>query len=308
MHIHGIYYSDPVYRPPSEAGSLLIQVTEGCTYRCNFCFANMKKFKVRKLAEIKKDMDTARQVYGADVRKMFFLDGNAMVIPAAKLQELCNYAMSLFPRLNRIGTYAHAKDILSKSDDELRSLHQAGLGIVYIGIESGNNQQLAKAGKMVTADEIVAAFHKCFLSGITPSGTIILGLTGKDNKLAEKHIIDTADLVNRASPVHVIKGSKLPAWYISCLALMFPEGSDVARDADNGTFIPQTPEGILHEMKLLIENISDDVKSCVFRSNHASNYLPIKGRLSRDRDKILSVINKSIEHPENVRPEFMRGL
>jgi hypothetical protein len=89
---------------------------------------------------------------------------------------------------------------------------------------------------------------------------------------------------------------------------MFPEGSDVARDADNGTFIPQTPEGILHEMKLLIENISDDVKSCVFRSNHASNYLPIKGRLSRDRDKILSVINKSIEHPENVRPEFMRGL
>ena len=308
MNLHGIYYSEPVYRPPSEAGSLLIQVTEGCTYRCSFCFANMKQFKVRELSEIKKDMDTARKVYGTDVRKMFFLDGNAMVIPYKKLRELCEYAMSLFPRLNRIGTYAHAKDILAKSDAELRSLHQAGLGIVYIGIESGNNQQLAKAGKKVTADEIVAAFHKCFLSGITPSGTIILGLTGNDNELAEQHIKDTADLVNRASPVHIIEEGSLPVWYISCLALMFPEGSDVARDAAAGTFIPQTPNGILHEMKLLIENISDDVKNCVFRSNHASNYLPIKGRLSRDREKIVSEINQTLEHPENVRPEFMRRL
>jgi len=179
---------------------------------------------------------------------------------------------------------------------------------VYIGIESGNNQQLAKAGKRVTADEIVAAFHKCFRAGITPSGTIILGLTGNDNKLAEEHIKDTADLVNRASPVHVIKEGSLPVWYISCLALMFPEGSDVGRDAADGTFTPQTPIGILHEMKLLIGNISDDVKNCVFRSNHASNYLPIKGRLSRDREKILSVIDQGLEHPENVRKEFMRGL
>jgi len=308
MNLHGIYYSEPIYRPPSEAGSLLIQVTEGCTYRCSFCFANMKQFKVRELAAIKKDMETARQVYGTDVRKMFFLDGNAMVIPYAKLRELCEYATKLFPRLNRIGTYAHAKDILAKSDAELRSLKEAGLGIVYIGIESGNNQQLAKAGKRVTADEIVAAFHKCFISGITPSGTIILGLTGKDEKLAKSHIKDTADLVNRVSPVHVIKEDSLPVWYISCLALMFPDGSDVARDASSGKFIPQTPNGILHEMKLLIENISDEVQNCVFRSNHASNYLPIKGRLSRDREKILSVIKQGLKNPENVRPEFMRGL
>jgi radical SAM superfamily enzyme YgiQ (UPF0313 family) len=308
MNLHEIYYSEPVYRPPSEAGSLLIQVTEGCTYRCSFCFANMKQFKVRELAEIKQDLDTARKVYGADVRKLFFLDGNAMVISSAKLLEICNYATAHFPKLNRIGTYAHAKDILAKSDEELRSLHEAGLKIVYIGIESGNNQQLAKAGKRVTADEIVAAFHKCFRAGITPSGTIILGLAGNDNKLAEQHIKDTADLVNRASPVHVIKEGTLPVWYISCLALMFPEGSDVACDKASGKFIPQTPNGILREMKLLIENISDDVKNCVFRSNHASNYLPIKGRLSRDREKILGVIKQGLEHPEKMRSEFMRGL
>jgi len=308
MHLHGIYYSEPVYRLPSEANSLLIQVTEGCTYRCSFCFANLKQFKVRELADIKRDLDTARKVYGTDVRKIFFLDGNAMVIPYKKLLELTGYAHSLFPKLNRIGTYAHAKDILAKSDEELRSLCDSGLKIVYIGIESGNNQQLAKAGKRVTADEIVAAFHKCFRAGITPSGTIILGLAGNDNKLAESHIKDTAELVNRASPTHVIKSDKLPAWYISCLALMFPEGSDVARDTASGKFIPQTAKGILHEMKMLIENINDDVKNCVFRSNHASNYLPIKGRLSRDRAKILEVIDQGLEHPENIRSEFMRGL
>lgn len=308
MHINGIYYSEPVYRPPSEAGSLLIQVTEGCTYRCSFCFANMKQFKVRKLVDIKHDMDTARKVYGAEVRKMFFLGGNAMVIPYHKLLELTGYAQSLFPRLNRIGTYAHAKDILAKTEEQLHSLCETGLKIVYIGIESGNNQLLAQTGKRVTADEIVAAFHKCFRAGITPSGTIILGLTGRDNVLSERHMKDTADLVNRASPVHVVKGDKLPVWYISCLTLMMPEGSDIARDTAAGKFIPQTVDGILHEMKLLIENISDDVKNCVFRSNHASNYLPIKGRLNRDRDKILTVIKQGLANPDNIRPEFMRGL
>ena len=308
MYLHGIYYSEPVYRPPSEAGSLLIQVTEGCTYRCSFCFANMKQFKVRRLTDIKRDLDTAKRIYGQDVRKIFFLDGNALVIPYEKLLELTKYAQSLFPKLNRIGTYAHAKDILAKTDEHLKSLCESGLKIVYIGIESGNNELLHKAGKNVTADQIVAAFHKCFRVGITPSGTIILGLAGKDKKLAEQHMKDTADLVNRASPVHVIQGDKLPVWYISCLALMMPEGSDVARDTATGKFIPQTANGILHEMKILIENISDDVKSCVFRSNHASNYLPIKGRLSRDREKILNVINQGLENSENIRPEFMRGL
>ncbi len=308
MYLNEMYYSEPVYRPPSEAGSLLLQVTEGCTYKCSFCISNSKQFKIRNLEDIKRDLDTALRIYGRDIRKIFYLDGNAMVIPYEKLLELSSYAHSLFPKLNRIGTYAHAKDILAKSDEQLRSLSQSGLKIVYIGIESGNNELLSRAGKRVTADEIAAAFHKCFRTGITPSGTIILGLAGRDDKLAERHMKDTAKLVNRASPVHMMKGEQLPVWYISCLALMLPPGSDVARDTAAGKFIPQTPTGILREMKILIENISDDVKNCVFRSNHASNYLPIKGRLSRDRAKILSVINSGLENPEIMRPEFMRGL
>jgi len=308
MFLNEMYYSEPVYRPPSEAASLLLQVTEGCTYKCSFCISNSKKFKIRDIEDIKRDLDTAEKIYGRDVRKIFFLDGNAMVTPYEKLWDLCRYSQEIFPRLNRIGTYAHAKDILAKSDNELRSLCEVGLKIVYIGIESGNNELLAKAGKRVTADQIVQAFHKCFRTGITPSGTIILGLGGRDDQIAKKHMLETADLVNRASPTHVMNSDKLPVWYISCLALMFPDGSDVASDASRGRFTPQTAQGILHEMKILIENISDDVKNCVFRSNHASNYLPIKGRLSRDRAKILDVITQGMINPHNIRPEYLRGL
>jgi radical SAM superfamily enzyme YgiQ (UPF0313 family) len=308
MYINEIYYSEPVYRPPSEAGSLLIQVTEGCTFKCSFCISNSKKFKIRNVDDIKQDLDTGRRIYGSDVRKAFFLDGNAMVIPFDTLSAITKYSKSLFSKLNRIGTYAHAKDILAKSDEELKSLCDSGLKIVYIGIETGNNKLLQKTGKNVTADQIAAAFHKCFRAGITPSGTIILGLAGKDEKLAKQHMLDTADLVNRISPVHVIAADTMPVWYISCLALMMPEGSDIERDTLSGKFIPQTAIGILNEMKILIENFSDDVKGCVFRSNHASNYLPIKGRLSRDRDKILKVINTGLKNPGNIRPEFLRGL
>ena len=307
MYINEMYYSEPVYRPPSEAGSLLIQVTEGCTFKCTFCISNSKKFKIRAVADIKKDLDTARRLYGSEVRKMFFLDGNAMVIPFETLSEITKYSKSLFPKLNRIGTYAHAKDILAKSDEELKSLYESGLKIVYIGIESGNNDLLQTTGKNITADQLVAAFHKCFRAGITPSGTIILGLAGNDDKQAKQHMTDTVDLVNRASPVHVIRG-KNPVWYISCLALMMPEGSKIERDTLAGRFIPQTANGILNEMKILIENISDDVQGCVFRSNHASNYLPIKGRLCRDREKILTIINSGLKNPGNIRPEFLRGL
>jgi radical SAM superfamily enzyme YgiQ (UPF0313 family) len=308
MYLNEIYYSEPVYRPPSEAGSLLIQVTEGCTFKCTFCISNSKKFKIREIVDIKRDMDTSRRIYGIEVRKMFFLDGNAMVIPFQTLLDITKYAQSLFPKLNRIGTYAHAKDIIGKTDEELKLLHKAGLKIVYIGIESGNSELLQQTGKNVTADQIVAAFHKCFRAGITPSGTIILGLAGNENELAQKHMTDTADLVNRASPKHIMPADKIPVWYISCLALMMPEGSDIAEDTNSGKFIPQTATGILNEMKILIENISDDVKGCVFRSNHASNYLPIKGRLSRDREKILGVINKGLENSNYIRPEYMRGL
>ena len=309
MRSNEIYYCEPVYRPPSEAYSLLIQATEGCTYRCTFCVSNTgKKFKVRPTEDIKHDLDTASRIYGNDVRKIFFLDGNAMVMPYKNLLEITEYAKKIFPDVNRISCYAHAKDILEKSEEELKTLSAAGLRMAYIGIETGNNDLLQRIRKRQTADDIINAFHKCFKTGITPSGTIILGLVGKDKTLSTQHMKDTAELVNRASPTNIIKEGTIPPWYISCLALMIPPGTPVQKDKQEGKLIPMDSDEILQEMKILIENISDDIKNCIFRSNHASNYLALKGILSRDKDKMLDQINKNLRDGTDVRPEMSRGL
>lgn len=309
MRNNEIHYCEPVYRPPSEAYSLLIQATEGCTYRCTFCVSNTgKKFKIRPVEDIKRDLDTARRIYGEEVNKIFFLDGNAMVMPFENLLEITKYAKETFPALRRASVYAHAKDILEKSEEELKALSDAGLKMAYIGIETGNNDLLQKIRKRQTADDIINAFHKCFKTGITPSGTIILGLAGNDKNLSMQHMKDTAALVNRASPTNVIKEGSIPPWYISCLALMIPPGTPVYKDTEEGTFTPMNSEEILYEMKILIENISDEVRNCIFRSNHASNYLALKGILSRDKNKMLEQINKSLQHGTDIRPEISRGL
>lgn len=309
MFSNEIYYCEPVYRPPSEAYSLLIQATEGCTHRCTFCVSNWgKKYKVRAFDEIKRDLDTARRIYGTRVEKIFFLDGNAMSMPYQNLLEITHYAKSLFPNLKRASLYAHSKDILNKTEEELKSLADAGLKMAYIGIESGNNDLLEAVRKNQTAEDVIAAFHKCFKTGITPSGTIILGLAGRNRDLSVRHMKDTADLVNRASPVHVVTGKSIPPWYISCLALMIPEGTPVHKDTVSGKFTPMDSDEILYEMKIFIENISDDVSHCIFRSNHASNYLALEGVLRKDRDKILGIIEKNLKDKSDIRPEFYRGL
>ncbi len=309
MQNNTIYYCEPVYRPPSEASSLLIQATEGCTYRCTFCVSNIgKKFKVRAVEEIKRDIDTAVSIYGKDVRRVFFLDGNAMVMPYEQLLEITRYAAKSFPELQRVSVYAHARDILGKTDEKLRSLAEAGLTMAYIGIETGNDDLLKKIRKQQSADDIIQAFHKCFRTGITPSGTIILGLAGSDKDISYRHMKDTATLVNRASPTHVIKGEVLPVWYISCLALMIPHGTSIYKDIHEGRLIPMNADEILYEMKIFIEHISDEVQHCIFRSNHASNYLALKGILSRDKDKILEVIGNNLQNRDDIRPEYLRAL
>jgi len=304
-----LYYCEPVYRPPSEAYSLLIQATEGCTFRCTFCVSNIgKKFKVRPVEDIKRDIDTALDIYGRDVRRIFFLDGNAMVMPYMQLLEITKYAFKRFQTLQRVSVYAHAHDILEKSDKELRNLAEAGLRMAYIGIETGNNDLLKKIRKQQTADGIVRAFHKCFKAGITPSGTIILGLAGNDKDISFRHIKDTAALVNRASPTHVVKSESMPVWYISCLTLMIPQGTTVYTDMQQGRLVPMRPDEILQEMKIFIEHITVDVQNCIFRSNHASNYLAVKGTLIEDKEAILALIEKNLQNREDIRPECFRAL
>ena len=301
-----IYYCEPVFRPPSEAYSLLIQLTEGCTYKCDFCMSNLRKhFLVRDVDDVKRDLDIAKKQYGSRVKKIFFLDGNAMVTPTDKLLEVTKYANKVFPMLERCGVYAHAKDILKKSEEHLKLLSEAGLKIAYVGFESGHDEILKMVNKNATKKDYIEASKKLMNADITLSATFINGLTGSDNpNLSKEHAIESADLVNKICP------NDTRIWYIAFLSLMIPPGTKIFKKKIKGEFKEMESLDILRELKYFIQNIEFHYNeaNCVFRSNHASNYLPIKGVLDRDKTKIISTINYGITHNEVLRPEFYRGL
>jgi len=301
-----IYYCRPVFRPPSEANSLLIQLTEGCTYKCDFCMSNLRKqFKVRNIDKVKQDLDVAKNQYGINVRRIFFLDGNAMITPTKKLLDVTEYAHQLFPHLERCGVYAHSKDIIKKTDEQLKALSHAGLKIAYIGFESGYNELLRNVNKHALKEDHIKAAKKLFKANITLSATFINGLGGANNpELSRKHAIESASLVNNICP----EDDRI--WYIAFLSLMVPPGTEMFKRKQNGMFEEMSSEQILKELKIFIENIDFPNKNakCVFRSNHASNYLPIKGVLEKDKQKILDTLHYGLSHREVLRPEFYRGL
>ncbi len=306
MDSEDIYYCYPVFRPPSEGNSLLIQLTEGCTFRCNFCMSNLRKhFLIRDMDDVKRDMEIARKHYGPRVKKIFFLDGNAMVTPTEKLLEVTQHAKKLFPYLERCGVYAHAKDILKKSDDQLKSLSKAGLKIAYVGFETGHDELLKQIKKHATKQDFIEAASKLYRANITLSATFINGIGGAGNpELSEEHAKESADLVNKICP------DDDRTWYIAFLTLIVPQGTEIYTQKVKGEFKEMNQGEILQELKHFIENIefSNKRANCIFRSNHASNYLPIKGVLDRDRDKILSVIDYGLNHQEALRPEYYRAL
>ncbi|MFW9969766.1 MAG: radical SAM protein [Candidatus Odinarchaeota archaeon] len=300
-----IYYCHPVFRPPSEAYSLLIQLTEGCTYKCDFCMSNLrKKFLIRDIKLVKRDLEIARKQYGPNVRKIFFLDGNAMVTPTEKLLEVTEYAYTLFPNLERCGVYAHSKDILKKSDQHLKNLFEAGLKIAYVGFESGYDKLLEMVNKRASKLDHINASKKLMKAGITLSATLINGLGGNNLEISRQHAIESADLVNKICP----EDDRI--WYIAFLTLMIPSGTKIFNQKVKGEFIEMNSIEILEELKIFISNINFRNKSaiCIFRSNHASNYLPIKGILDREKESIINTINYGITHKETLRPEFYRRL
>ena len=189
---------EPIFRPPSEWDALLIGVTNGCTHRCTFCsMYRTKKFSVRKdIAEIKDDILKAREMYEDNIRKIFFEDGNAFVVKSDVLIELTQYAREIHPNLKKVSAYAHAKDILKKSDDDLKRLADTGFTMVYVGIESGDDQVLKDCKKAVTQDEFALAAQKCHRAGIDWSGIFLLGLTGNDLEKSHQHAVESAKLIN----------------------------------------------------------------------------------------------------------------
>ncbi len=290
-------YVEPVFRPPSEAGSLLIQASIGCSNNtCAFCGSNLtKKFGIRPLEEIQEDILEARALYGEGVRRVFLLDSNALCIKTEDLLEILNLLYAVFPHLERVGLYACATDALKKSEEELRELSKAGLKIAYLGVESGDDVILKRMRKGVTAKQTIEGCKKIMDAGITLSVTIILGLGGKDRWM--ENAVETAKTLNHIDPP-----------YVGALTLMVVPGTPLHREVLEGKFQVLDAQEILREMRVLVENL--ELTNCVFRSNHASNYLPLGGTLPQDKEDILSVIDlalkKSVKVP--LRPEKLRRL
>ncbi|MEA4925370.1 MAG: radical SAM protein [Syntrophomonadaceae bacterium] len=290
-------YEGSVYRPPSEARSYILQCTVGCTHnRCTFCsMYKDKKYHVRSMDEIMADIRMAKMYYG-DVEKVFLADGDALAMPADDLLQILAALYQNFHSLMHVGIYASPDSILNKEADELKKLKEAGLTIAYLGVETGDRQLLADIRKGVTYEEMVEAGKKIRQAGILLSVTILLGLAGRTPRAAD-HARNTSKILNEINPD-----------YIGALTLMLEPRTELYRRMQKGEFELPGPFEILDELRIIIQGL--EVQGTEFRSNHASNYLPIRGRLPEDKQKMLDLINSIIKKNDRsyLRPDYLRAL
>lgn len=287
-------YDYPLYRPPSEAYSLIIQATLGCSKnKCTFCsMYKSKKFTIKPLEQIKKEIDFFR-IYVKKAERIFLADGDALIMPMKTLKEIFIYINEKFPEAERISLYGSPKSILLKTPEELLELKNLGLGLIYLGVESGSDKILSSVKKGVSREEIIAAGKKVKKVGIPLSVTAIAGLGGKENSI--EHAVETASLISEINPD-----------YFSVLTLMLEEGTELLEEYKKGNFIPLSSSEILEETTLMIKNINVKEK-CIFRSNHASNYVSLKGTLPYEKENILKTIDSALENNE-IKSEFLRRL
>ncbi len=273
-------YQGAVYRPPSEARSLIIQVTLGCSHnKCTFCpMFKEKHFRMRPFQEVMDDLKEARCEYPY-VRRIFFADGDAFCLATEKLLELLQAAKALFPECERISFYARAGNISKKSDEELLQLKQAGLGILYIGAESGSEEILRRVNKGETPKEITSQVRRVETLKIPASVTFISGLGGRE--LMTEHAVETGKMIG-----------EMGASYVGLLTLMPAPGTPMFEDTVNGKFVPLSQNQVVRELELILQN-ADCKKPCVLRSNHASNRLVLSGTLPADRDRLLAQVRSA---------------
>ena len=290
-----MHYYGAVYRPPSEAYSLIVQCTLGCSHnKCAFC--NMykdKKFSIRPVEEVLRDLAEARS-YERRIERIFLADGDALILPMDYLLTVLDYIRDHFPTCKRVAAYATTKAIMRKTDDELRTLREHGLGIVYIGLESGNEELLKKFCKGVTAEEIVLNAIRCKQAGIATSVTAINGMAGANGDW-QAHAIDTAKAVSRMKPD-----------YIAFLTLRVYSGTPLHDWIASGEFKMMEPPELMRETRLFLEHIDSD--GSIFRSNHASNYLPLGGTLNRDREVLIHTIDEALDGKVRLRRAVELGL
>ena len=303
-----------IIRPPSEHVSYFLPLTRGCSNNtCTFCGYYGSRLGMREVDDVKEEID-AMALYlqhgvhlptmpdivyavlqGWDGRRVFLQDGDALVYPFARLREVMDYLNEKFPDLERIGTYGTPQDILRKSLDELRTLGELKLGIVYMGVESGDDRVLQKVGKGVTHDQLVEAGRKAGEAGITLSVTVILGLGGVEGSV--EHALETARVLTEIDPE-----------YAGALTLTLVPETPLYEEWRQGGFSLITPFDSLTELKVIVENAG--FTDCFFSSMHASNYYSVRGRLPQEKPRMVRELERILARrdPALLRPEFFRGL
>lgn len=290
-------YEGSIWRPPSEARSLILQATVGCSHNaCIFCVSyKKKKYRVRGAECIENDLSQIPLDYLRRTKRVFLADGNALAMETEEMIDVLHVLYEELPNLERVGVYGYAKDVRDKSVNDLMRIKEAGLGIVYLGLETGDDDLLRWSRKGVTSEENIRSCKKIQDAKIPLSITIILGLGGLD--ASEKHATATASALNEIDPE-----------YVGALTLMTPPGTPIYEMVQTGKFTPMGPFEILEELRFLISNL--EVSECIFRTNHASNYLPLRGTLSKDKKALLDILDNAISNPDEsqLRPHFLRGL
>lgn len=293
-----IRYVEPVYRPPSEAESLILPVTDGCSWnRCSFCemyTAPQKKFRARDADEVLESIRLTGQRYGDQVRRVFLADGDALVLPTRRLLVILAAIRSHLPAVRRISSYCLPRNLLKKSQTEIDELAAAGLSLAYVGAESGDDRVLAAVGKGESFASTQAALDKLGAAGIKRSVMILNGLGGRE--YSRSHAENSARLANATQPE-----------YLATLVVSFPQGEARFRAGFPG-WVPLDQAGLFGEMAHFLSAL--ELKRTVFRSDHASNWLVLKGTLGADKERLLAQVRQAIAAPDSaaLRPAWARGL
>jgi radical SAM superfamily enzyme YgiQ (UPF0313 family) len=279
-------YEGTVYRPPSEADSLLIQATIGCPHnRCTFCaMYKNTRFRIRKVDDIKEDLRAARDYYGDMVESVFFPDGNTIIMRTDQLADIFNYTRELFPHLQRITVYGAARFVNLKSEDELKQLHAAGLNRVHMGMESGDDVVLERLKKGVTSLEIIEAGKKLKAAGIQTSEYYLVGAGGRDR--SQEHAINSAKVLSAFSPA-----------FIRLRTLVPQPGTPLYQEYQDGTFCLPGPHEALREIRLLIEHL--ECENSMVLSDHISNYCDVNGMIPRDRQSMIEALDRCLSIDES---------
>ena len=288
-------YEGAVYRPPSEADSYLLQATIGCSWNhCTYCATYQdKQYRVRPLDETLEDIAMAGDAFGDRVRKVFVMDGDAMAMELEAWEPILQTLSATFPNLRRVSSYATAMNLLAKPQEELQRLRDLGLKLLYIGPESGDDVTLKRIAKGATAADHVEAAAKARKAGMKQSLIFLLGAGGIERSV--EHATASAQLATAMDPE-----------FLSTLTLMVIPSTPIHRLARDGRFQIPSIESLVGELRIIVAEMNPT--DTIFRSNHASNYLPIGGRLPRDRDAILQQIDATLSGETRFRPEWSRRL